>query len=188
MPRAVCLSFLLSGHLPEISPAYLVQNKGGGQQCFVPSAKNLRRHIKQKGGQTMDYYIKVEGIPVPVTEEVYKTYCRGERKELYFRESDRKNNTFFYDALDTEELNGCEMFSDPTAESVEEAAEKLWFLGKLRESMKELNESEQEMLCSLYVYGKSLRAFARMKRIPVTTLQARHQKLLRKLRKKLEIF
>ena len=80
------------------------------------------------------------------------------------------------------------MLSHPTAESVEEAAEKLWFLGKLRESMKELNESEQEMLCSLYVYGKSLRAFARMKRIPVTTLQARHQKLLRKLRKKLEIF
>lgn len=134
----------------------------------------------------MDYYIKIKDTEVPVTEEIYKAYCQGARKERYFRESDYKNKTFFYDALDTEELNGSDMFFDATAESVEETAEKHWLLEKLRESMKELNESEREMLVRLYVYGDSLRSLARVKQIPVTTLQARHQRLLKKLRKNFE--
>ena len=37
----------------------------------------------------MNYYIKVKGAPVPVSEEVYKAYCQGERKERYFREIGR---------------------------------------------------------------------------------------------------
>lgn len=134
----------------------------------------------------MDYYIKVKDIPVPVTEEIYKVYCQGSRKERYFRESDYRNQVFFYDALDTEELNGSEMFQDLMAESVEELAERHWLLEMLRESMKELSEGEREMLCRIYVYGESLRGLARSKGIPVTTLQSRHQSLLKKLRKKLE--
>ncbi len=137
-------------------------------------------------GKEMNYYIKIKGTEVPVTEEIYKVYCHGDRKERYFRESDYKNKTFFYDALDTEELNGSDMFFDATAESVEETAERHWLLERLRESMKDLSESEREMLARLYVYGDSLRSLARAKKIPVTTLQARHQKLLKKLKKNLE--
>ena len=72
----------------------------------------------------MDYYIKLKNTQIPVTEEIYKAYCQGARKERYFRESDIRNQTFFYDALDTEELNGSDMFSDPAAESVEDAVQK----------------------------------------------------------------
>ena len=127
----------------------------------------------------MDYYIKVKDTQVPVTEQVYKAYCQGYRKERYFRESDYHNKTFFYDALDTEDMN-------PAAESVEAQAERHCLLEMLRECIKELSENEQELLCRIYVYGESLRALSRAKGIPVTTLQSRHQKLLKKLRKKLE--
>ena len=82
----------------------------------------------------MDYYIKINGNPVPVTEEVYKAYCRGERKERYFRESDIRNQTLFYDALDTDEIRGSDMFGDPFAESVEETAERRWLLERLKEA------------------------------------------------------
>ena len=134
----------------------------------------------------MDYYIKIREVHVPVSEEIYKAYCRGERKERYFRESDRRHKVLFYDALDTEELNGSEMFWDPSAESVEAVAEKDWFLERLRESLKELSDGERELLGRLYVYQDSLRAVARSSGIPVTTLQARHQTILKKLRKKLK--
>ncbi len=134
----------------------------------------------------MDYYIKIREVQVPVSEEIYKAYCRGERKERYFRESDRRHKVLFYDALDTEELNGSEMFWDPSAESVESVAEKDWFLERLRESLKELSDGERELLGRLYVYQDSLRAVARSSGIPVTTLQARHQTILKKLRKKLK--
>lgn len=134
----------------------------------------------------MDYYIRIGEVCVPVSEEIYKAYCQGARKERYFREGDRRNRTLFYDALDTEELKGSEMFSDPDATSVEEAAEKNCLLEALKGEVEKLNRNEKELLCRLYVYGDSLRALAREKHIPVTTLQSRHKKLLERLKKKLE--
>ena len=133
----------------------------------------------------MDYYIKIHDKQIPVSEEIYKAYCKGDRKERYFRESDIKNQTFFY-ALDTEDLNGSDMFWDACAESVEETAERHLLLESLKKAAQELSENERELICRLYVYGESLRAYARSKKMPVTTLQARHQRLLKKLRKKLE--
>lgn len=112
----------------------------------------------------MEYYIKIGETSVSVTEEIYKAYCQGERKERYFRESDRRNQTFFYDALDTEELNGSEMFSNFLAESVEELAEKHWLLEKLKKGVCQLSQEEQEILFYLYAEGISLRALARKKK------------------------
>ncbi len=136
----------------------------------------------RKKGKAMDYYIKVNNTPIPVTEEVYKAYCRGARKERYFRESDIRNQTFFYDALDTEELNGSDMFCDLSAESVEAAAEKHILLEKLKDIIADLNDEEQHLICRLYVYGDSLRQLSRASNIPITTLHARHQRLLKKLK------
>lgn len=36
----------------------------------------------------MQYYIRIDNRNVYVSEEIYKLYCKGERKERYFRESD----------------------------------------------------------------------------------------------------
>lgn len=134
----------------------------------------------------MDYYIKIKETQVPVTEEVYKAYCKGARKERYFRESDIKNQLFFYDALDTEELNGSEMFWDASAESVEDAAEKNILIEKLKHNISQLSKEDKELLSRLYVYGDSLRRAAKTMKVPATTLQARHQRLLKKLKKILE--
>ena len=54
----------------------------------------------------MQYYIRIDNRNVYVSEEIYKLYCKGERKERYFRESDIHNKTFYYNALDTEDFNG----------------------------------------------------------------------------------
>lgn len=134
----------------------------------------------------MNYYIKVNNTQIPVTEEVYKAYCQGARKERYFRESDIRNQTFFYDALDTEELNGSDMFCDPSAESVEAQAEKHILLEKLKDSIAGLSGEEQQLICRLYIYGDSLRQLSKATKVPVTTLHARHQRLLKKLKNFLE--
>ena len=90
-------------------------------------------YLTKKGESPMDYYIKLKNTQIPVTEEVYKAYCQGARKERYFRESDIRNQTFFYD-----------------------------------------------------IYGDSLRQLSRTTAVPATTLQARHQRLLKKLKNILE--
>ena len=78
------------------------------------------------------------------------------------------------------------MFWDPAAESVETIAEKRWLLEKLRDIIKGLSKEEKELIVRLYLYEESLRAIARSSGVPVTTLQARHQRLLKKLRKEIE--
>ena len=47
----------------------------------------------------MKYFIRIDNETVFVTEEIYKAYCQGQRKERYFRESDIHNKTVYYDAL-----------------------------------------------------------------------------------------
>lgn len=135
----------------------------------------------------MDYYIMVNSVPVPVTEAVYKEYCRGERKERYFRESDIRNRTLFYDALDTDELNGSEMFGDAKAEPVDEAAEKHWLLEQMKKEVEKLSDDERELLGRIYLYGDSLRTISGEMQIPLSTLHGRHMRILDKLRKNLEI-
>lgn len=143
-------------------------------------------YLTKKGESPMDYYIKLKNTQIPVTEEVYKAYCQGARKERYFRESDIRNQTFFYDALDTEEVNGSDMFFDPAAESVEDAVQKNILLEKLKQAVTQLTEEERHLLSRLYIYGDSLRQLSRITAVPVTTLQARHQRLLKKLKNILE--
>lgn len=133
----------------------------------------------------MTYYIKLGNAQIPVTEEVYKAYCQGARKERYFRESDIRNHTFYYDALDTEDQNGSDLFCDGT-ESVEDTAEKNILIEKLKQNVSRLNKDEQELISRLYIYGDSLRSLAKTMGVPVTTLHGRHQRLLKKLKNNLE--
>lgn len=135
-----------------------------------------------KGEIHMDYYIKINRQEIPVTEEVYKTWRHGERKERYFLESDIHNKTFSYDALDTDDLNGCDLFSYSNQEPVDRQVEKQLMIQGLQRAVKSLDEEERELIRRIYFYDESLRHVAASKKIPVTTLQYRHKKILNKMR------
>ena len=134
-----------------------------------------------RSGQ-MEYYIKIGRQKVPVSEAVYKEWCRGERKERYFKESDIGNNVFSYDALDTDEINGCDMFASPLQPSTEFLAERHILLTRLADALLALNDDERLLLCRLYADGLSLRRIASESGIPLSTLQYRHQRILKNLR------
>ena len=44
--------------------------------------------LLNQGESVMKYFIRIDNETVFVTEEIYKAYCQGQRKERYFRESD----------------------------------------------------------------------------------------------------
>ena len=133
----------------------------------------------------MDYYIYVEKQKVNVTEVVYKEFCRGERKEKYFKESDSHNQVYYYDALDDEDYNGEEMFADAT-DSVEALVMKKVLYEKLYQCILLLDENERLLIRCIYYNGESLRRIAQREQVPVTTLQYRHKKVLMKLKKLLQ--
>lgn len=134
----------------------------------------------------MDYYIKVNHEKVPVSEPVFKVWCKGERKERYFREGDISNKVFSYDALDTEEMNGSDLFTNPFQMPTELVVEKHLLAQKLPEAIEVLSPEEKQLILRLYVYEESLRQISGREKIPVTTLQYRHKKILKKLRKQFE--
>ena len=90
----------------------------------------------------MQYFIRIDETDILVTREVYKAYCRGQRKERYFRESDLHNQVCSYDALDTEDHRGCDLFSDPEALPVEEAVQKHLALISLSAALEHLSLEE----------------------------------------------
>lgn len=130
----------------------------------------------------MEYKLWINGDPVSVSEEIYRTYWQGARKERYFTESDIHNNVFSYDALDTGEMNGCDIFEDSNALSVEDQVIHSLNTTKLLHALKNLDTHERDLIQRIYIYNESLRNIARQNKLPVTTLQYRHKKILLKLK------
>lgn len=131
----------------------------------------------------MNYYIQIDRRAIPVSEEIYKAYCKGIRKERYFAESDIHNHTFSYDSLDCEDGNGCELFKDTARPSPEEQMLQKDETDQLYQALKQLSEEEQRIILRLYYYNDTYRNLAASCGIPVSTLHRRHGKILEKLRK-----
>lgn len=132
----------------------------------------------------MDYFIKLGNQEIMVTREVYKEYCRGQRKERYFREGDIRNHTFSYDALDTDDMRGEALFADKEG-GVEQQVEEHMMGEALAKALKELDDEETELIERLYVYEQSLRQVAAQKKLAVSTLHYRHKKILQKIRSRM---
>lgn len=68
------------------------------------------------------YRIRVDGILVDVSKEVYRAYYSIERHTRTLDEKDMRNGKVLYSDLDTDELLGEEMLPDRNAERVEDSA------------------------------------------------------------------
>lgn len=130
----------------------------------------------------MEYFIRVNYEEIEVTEEVYKAYCQGIRKERYFRESDIHNGIFSYNALDTGEMNGCDLFPDQRAE-VEKQVELRLETEELLKALRRLSDKELALIRRIYFYDQSLRRVSQDEGIPLSTLHYRIKTILKKLRK-----
>ena len=68
------------------------------------------------------YRIRVDGILVDVSKEVYHAYYSIERHTRTLDEKDTRNGKVLYSDLDTDELLGEEVLPDRNAERVEDSA------------------------------------------------------------------
>lgn len=159
------------------------QIAGENEKAPVPDSFSpvLFTQIRKKG-IIINYYIRIEQQNIPVSEEIYKIWQHGERKERYFREGDIRNGVFSYDALDGEGLNGSELFADEDRNPVEHQAERDLLINVLKQALNTLNNEDKELLALIYCQEESLRNIAQSTGVPFTTLQYRHKKVIKKLR------
>ena len=103
-----------------------------------------------------DFYIWINQNPIHVNEDVYKAYWKGNRKERYFAESDIHNHVLYYDALDTDETNGSDIFQDEACIPVDEQVIQNMEISKLKDALSTLSPFDHELIFRLYLRKRYL--------------------------------
>lgn len=133
-----------------------------------------------------EYIIKVEGTLVEVTKDVYLAYFRMDRQARGVDEKDRYNMTARYNALDTDEMLGVELFEDADAVSVEDAVIAHMMAEKLHSCLIALPEAERKFIFQRYWEGRSQAALATEYDTSQQVLSYREKQILAKLKILLE--
>lgn len=105
-----------------------------------------------------EYRIRVNGILVEVTQEVYQSYYRMKRRESFLIEKDMNHGVELYSNLDTDETLGEEMLPDLHSPDVEEHAITNVLSEKLRRCISQLPEAERQLIYAIYYEGLSERS------------------------------
>ena len=129
-----------------------------------------------------DRYVWLDGVKVPVTEEVYRAYYRPVWREAKQKEV-RDNAEYSLDAL---EDAGFEAVSNDAL--VDEIVADKLLLDELYAALDELTDDERGLIDALFFDEKSERELSNETRVPHPTIHSRKNAILKKLKKLLEKF
>ena len=133
-----------------------------------------------------EYKVKIQGVLVDVTKEIYLTYYQMARREKHLEEKDAQHGVVSYGELDTVELLGEEAMPDMNSDSVEDSAIHMLMCEKLNQCLMQLPASEAELIIALFFDGNSERQISIKCGIPYMTIHDRKIKILGKLKKLME--
>lgn len=139
------------------------------------------------------YYIRIDSEDIVVTEEVYKAYYNGRRKERYMAQ-DLKREHFTIDQQtgkvtikpsredSMERLLEVDKQFAADGQSTEDAAITAIMIEQLIKILHTLSEDEQALIRELFYLDKTHREAADALHVSSTTVHYRKHKLLEKLR------
>ena len=132
------------------------------------------------------HYIKVQDEMVEVSEEVYLTYYRMERKARVVVEKDQRNGTVLFSELDAQEFLTAETLQDPHAVSVEAIVIGNLMNEKLRICLRQLSDDESSLIRRRYWDQVSQSELASELQTSQQFISYRERQILGKLKKLLE--
>ena len=140
-------------------------------------SRNYRR-VKDEHGDVVGYIITVDGQDVEVTEEVFLAYSQADRRERYIMEEGPDGQALSLDQLseDGAPLEG----TIPSAEDL--YAEKYNEQALLR-ALLSPNNTDRELIFSLFFNGVSVREYARRTGMSHTGIRKRREVILQNLKK-----
>ena len=133
------------------------------------------------------YRIRVDGILVEVSEEVYRAYYSIERHTRTLDEKDTRNGKVLYSVFDTKELLGEEMIPDTDSEPVEDTAIHNILCRELHQCLAMLPKQDMELIQALYLDRLTERQYGRQIGISQKGVNKRRQKILDKLRTMMKV-
>lgn len=131
------------------------------------------------------FFLPLYGMLMEVTEETYKAYYKDKRRQKYIDERSLLNGDVSYDALDTDETLGAEVFADIKTD-VEAAVINKMTVAELRKAFLLLSSDERELIKVLFIDGATERKAAEIYGISQVAIHKRKNKILAKLKDFLE--
>ncbi len=128
-----------------------------------------------------EWYIWLDGIKVPVSEEVYRTYKRAEWREEK-QDAVRKDRECSFDYMTEHDFDGQAVSEQ---ELVDEIVSDKLLLDELYAALAELTDDERSLIDELYFKEKSERELSKDIGVPQTTINYQKNKILEWLKKKL---
>lgn len=131
------------------------------------------------------FFLPLYGMLMEVTEEDYKDYYKDKRRQKYIDECSRKRGDVSYDALDTDETLGAEVFAD-TKTDVESAVINKMTVAELRKAFLLLSPDEKKLLIEHFFDEKSQVELSKQYGVNQSSISRKINRIIAKLKKFLE--
>lgn len=144
------------------------------------------KQLEQADKSYMDkFFLPLHGMLMEVTEETYKEYYRDKRRQKYIDERSKANGDVSYNALDTDETLGEDVFADTKTDVEAEVINKMT-VAELRKAFLLLSPDERELITAIYIHNLTEREFAKQKGVYHNAVHKRKLRVLEKLKKFLD--
>lgn len=147
---------------------------------LIPSVLIFNKN-ETEGIKIKDFKIKINKEVIPVSQEVYTTYYKMERRERYLNEVSLVKDLSYNQLLDKDYPIEAKM-SKPQQLIEDEIVEKI-MIEKMAIAIKSLTDNERAIINLLFFNGRSIREVAADLGISKSTLHEQKDKILKKLRK-----
>lgn len=131
------------------------------------------------------FFLPLHGMLMEVTEQTYREYYRDKRRQKYIDERSKLNGDVSYNALDTDETLGEDVFAD-TKTNVEAEVINKMTVAELRKAFLLLSPDERELITAIYIHNLTEREFAKQKGVYHNAVHKRKLRVLEKLKKFLD--
>lgn len=144
------------------------------------------KQLEQADKSYMDkFFLPLHGMLMEVTEEAYKEYYRDKRRQKYIDEHSRLNGDVSYNALDTDETLGEDVFADEKTDVEAEVINKMT-VAELRKAFLLLLPDERELIKILFIDGVTERKASEFYGVSQVAIHKRKNRILAKLKDFLE--
>ena len=160
---------------------FILEN-GNYKEITYSELQKLERSDKSCADK---FFLPLYGMLMEVTEEAYKAYYKDKRRQKYIDERSMLNGDVSYDALDTDEILGVEVFADTKTDVEAEVINKMT-VAELRKAFLLLSPDERELITAIYIQNLTEREYAKQKGVYHNAVHKRKLRILEKLKKFLD--
>ena len=131
------------------------------------------------------FFLPLHGMLMEVTEQTYREYYQDKRRQKYIDERSKLNGDVSYNALDTDEMLGEDVFADTKTDVEAEVINKMT-VAELRKAFLLLSPDERELIKILFIDGVTERKASEMYGVSQVAIHKRKNRILAKLKDFLE--